>query len=619
MFKSVKDGAGNEVADDNIVRSIEPTHGIRPDLAGIAINPNHADLQIIGPNEKTTVQSQLAATYGGLVANVLGYGYVARKNNGNARDIGATNGNGVDANNCTADSCKGYLTLAFKVPVPVLSTLTPRSSRPTVFSFIFALGDQTDAYTTQSIKDQKGATPTIAGLPTDTFFGQPRLLAGSTKDFYDKNPKNLCQVTTAEVSGTFTTPVLMPATLDVDNTSATLNTCFGSGGLVGGHYGDINSPSYIGSAIRDSQNRIVVAGYVRNNDLGNYGNDFAVWRFKTDGTLDGDFSGDGYYTMNLLNDQNATDVALDSQGRIVVVGEDAVAGGFKFFRLTDTGLVDLALTTADYPFVTDERDPVVDTLGDEIYIAGTYGVVGARNVVLARRNANGTVNTTFDSDGYRSIVLATDDIAYDIDAYTSSQIFVGATSFNAGNPDWTVIQVNENGVSTGINGSGTLTFDPYQKYTGVGTNNDELRAIKVDSSVSGRLVMAGSAHNDFAVARYDLATNTYDATFGTGGVSLESLNGDETGRALDFAADGSIIVAGTGTQLGSTDFAAVKFNTITGAGSTEYGETDIEGTNTLNDVAHAVVVDQITGKITLVGEIKYGTFASQFGLLQYNP
>jgi uncharacterized delta-60 repeat protein len=633
MFRSVLDGGGNPITDGNLIRSIEPTHGIRPDLAGIAINPNHADLQIIGPNEKLAVQNQLAATYGGLVADVLGYGYVARKNNGNARDIGATNGTGGVANSCTADSCKGFLTLAFKVPVPILSATTPRSSRPTVFSFIFALGDQTEAFTTQSIKDQKGVTPTIAGLPTTTFFGTPRLLGGSTIDFRTNLPDNLCQVETARPSGAlFTTSVLMPPTVDLVTTPGTLDTCYGSGGLLEGNFGGVGINN-AKAAILDSQGRMIVVGTRFDVD-----NDFVVYRFKSDGQLDKTFNGPdgGSKSIGFNGSDIVAGVALDSNNKIVVVGTRD-SQDIAVTRLNDDGTLDTTFNTAGVggvaagKMVIDTADTLtasgVDTVTTNIFISGSFSsLANVGDFLVAKVLSSGNVDTTFGNSGsgFANFGFGAGrvDAAKSIDAADTSNIYVAGFTSNAGVQDWAIARLDLGGNATsGLDGDGKMDFDPDildGNHGGVANRvSDSANAIKIDSS--GRLVIAGSSggltDSDLAVARMSTA-GVFDTTFDGDGVFVRGIGGFDFGTSLAFTSTGSIMVGGYTDLNGNNDFVANKFSATSGAFLTQYGPTDFPGTSTGSDRAQSVMVNA-SGKVILVGT--QGNTAALIAIAQYNP
>ena len=82
------------------------------------------------------------------------------------------------------------------------------------------------------------------------------------------------------------------------------------------------------SVALQADGKIVVAGYT---DAGTAGGidpfDFAVARLNADGTLDNTFSGNGKFTHNFGNDDRANAVAVQPDGKIVVVGSwDGGAG-----------------------------------------------------------------------------------------------------------------------------------------------------------------------------------------------------------------------------------------------------------------------------------------------------
>ena len=73
----------------------------------------------------------------------------------------------------------------------------------------------------------------------------------------------------------------------------------------------------------DTKGRIVVAGYTLDGDT-----DFALARFRPNGSLDPDFGGgDGRVTTDLGGTDYGFDVAIGSNGRIVAVGQRARSSG----------------------------------------------------------------------------------------------------------------------------------------------------------------------------------------------------------------------------------------------------------------------------------------------------
>jgi len=56
--------------------------------------------------------------------------------------------------------------------------------------------------------------------------------------------------------------------------------------------------------------------------------DFAVTRYNTDGSLDTSFSGDGRFITNFGGNDQAVNVVIQSNGKIVVAGEKCVSNVF---------------------------------------------------------------------------------------------------------------------------------------------------------------------------------------------------------------------------------------------------------------------------------------------------
>ena len=95
-----------------------------------------------------------------------------------------------------------------------------------------------------------------------------------------------------------------------------LNGNFGTGGKVLTDFaGDFD---YGEAMALQSDDKIVVAGYSWQGSSHEY--DFALARYKTTGKLDKKFGTNGLVTTSFGNDDDASDVAIQSDGRIVVVG-----------------------------------------------------------------------------------------------------------------------------------------------------------------------------------------------------------------------------------------------------------------------------------------------------------
>src|ERR1039457_5642024 len=98
----------------------------------------------------------------------------------------------------------------------------------------------------------------------------------------------------------------------------TLDNTFGSGGIVTTNAGGDNY-SFAQSVAIQSDGKIVAAGYDDNGS----GQDFALTRYNTDGSLDNTFGSGGIVTTNAGGDNSsyAQSVAIQSDGKIVAAGQ----------------------------------------------------------------------------------------------------------------------------------------------------------------------------------------------------------------------------------------------------------------------------------------------------------
>jgi len=135
--------------------------------------------------------------------------------------------------------------------------------------------------------------------------------------------------------------------------------------------------------------------------------DFAVTRYNTEGTLDATFSGDGRLLTNLGGQDYGYDVALQANGKPIVAGTVC-------FAASTVGPCDVAVArynaggTLDITFSTDGKQTSDFGGGDN----GSFGGLAVQSngkivaaggaggdFALVRYNSNGTLDTTFSTDG----------------------------------------------------------------------------------------------------------------------------------------------------------------------------------------------------------------------------
>jgi uncharacterized delta-60 repeat protein len=250
-------------------------------------------------------------------------------------------------------------------------------------------------------------------------------------------------------------------------------------------------------------------------------------------------------------------------------------------------------------------------------------IVAAIGNALARYNADGSLDTSFGTNGSVVSVLGADgnNQIFDVLVQPDGRIVaagkartVGASSLG---DDFAAARLNADGSrDAGFNGGQELQVD------WIGGPD---RATRVLLQSDGRIVLAGFAtttltsttdDTGFAVARLN-ADGTLDSDFGSGGRAAAEIGSIDFGYAAALQSDGKIVVAGrvSYSRGDESDVGVVRFN-ADGKLDTGFGS---NGTRTFDlsanwDEATAITV-QPDGKLVLaVAYSDVGNFA--FGVLR---
>jgi uncharacterized delta-60 repeat protein len=232
--------------------------------------------------------------------------------------------------------------------------------------------------------------------------------------------------------------------------------------------------------------RIVVAGYSIELDADDVpSRDFAVARYDPDGTLDATFSGDGKRTTDFADD-TAYDVAVQPDGKIVVGG--SASGGFALVRYDQDGHLDPAFS-------------------------------GNGRVTVGLTDAQGT--------GARAIIVQP----------TGKIVAAGGAS-----GDFALARFGPDGsLDASFGGDGVVTTD-----FGEGGGSTSRAAASDVVLRSGRLLAAGHANGDFALARYELDGDLDHGFSGDGMLTTDMGYDGVIASSLAISPDGRIVVGGSG-------------------------------------------------------------------------
>jgi len=342
------------------------------------------------------------------------------------------------------------------------------------------------------------------------------------------------------------------------NTDGSLDTTFDTDGKVTTPIASGDDRAY--SVVLQSDGKIVAAGYSYNGS----DNDFAIVRYNTDGSLDTTFDTDGKVTTQIgSGSEIANSVVLQSDGKIVAAGSSDNGSNYDFaiVRYNTDGSLDTTFDTDGK--VTTPIGSRSDTAygvvlqSDGKIVAAGYSFNGSDNdFAIVRYNTNGSLDTTFDTDGKVTTPIGSrSEIAFSVVLQSDGKIVAAGSSDNGSNYDFAIVRYN-------TDGSLDTTFDTDGKVTTpIGSRSDTAYGVVLQSD--GKIVAAGysfnGSDNDFAIVRYN-TNGSLDTTFGTGGkVTTPIGSGNEEANSVVLQSDGKIVVAGSSVNGSNYDFAVVRY------------------------------------------------------------
>jgi uncharacterized delta-60 repeat protein len=436
-------------------------------------------------------------------------------------------------------------------------------------------------------------------------------------------------------------PMAMAAPGDLDPT-------FGVGGLV---HTDISATSDEAKAVALAPDgKIVVAGLTVFGSIA----DFALARYRPDGSLDDTFDGDGIVRTSIGPSYDiAFAVAVQPDSKIVVAGQ-TLDGQVKsvLARYNADGTLDssfgqggVTVTSLDTWFGSSFRAVAIQQDGG-IIVGGFAQTNRGTQGTVARYDRLGVLETTFSgggvallpdvrfvtgiaiqddgrllaSGGFRVARLhqdGTTDSGYGVDGvttplFTSDNIYdstsmgvqpdqkvviggyLNSLTPEGSAPDFALARFNFDGtLDTGYAGDGVAT---------VGFVTDAADGINaIGIQTDGKTVAVGNAQSspfggaDFAVARF-LSSGGLDTGFGNGGTVRTEIAGVETSYGMTVQPDGAIVAAG------SNNFGYPSANSDITLARYQAGTTAADSAPTLHSIGDSTVAEGDDLSLTLRAE-----------------
>jgi|GEM_PF-5102751 len=319
---------------------------------------------------------------------------------------------------------------------------------------------------------------------------------------------------------------------------------FGSDGVLAAHWckdprGFISSAASISGVAVDSADRIVLVGRatVSPPTVSPRVAEMCVVRLLSNGEPDPSFGQDG--TLTLTGAGEATGVAIDHQGRILISGSD----GLTAIRLTDSGALDPTFGEGGIASLhlgqeSEARSIAVDSSG-RVVLAGTTTTAGGSQVAAARFDADGRPDPSFAGIGYETLGPSGPprrNVATGVVLDRLGRLVLSVTEGAEGNETALAGRLLPNGaLDASFGDRGRVLLSPL----GVAVAN----GIAVDQA--GRVLVSGSVGGSFAgqafLARLG-SDGALDASFGSGGVQSVPLEG---GFAIEVDSADRYLVAGS--------------------------------------------------------------------------
>jgi uncharacterized delta-60 repeat protein len=348
------------------------------------------------------------------------------------------------------------------------------------------------------------------------------------------------------------------------NTNGTLDTTFGTAGMVTINFPGINEgeSQVVGLAIQ-SDGKILAAisnAFADANPL------FILARLNPSGSLDTTFGSAGVVETQVgLFGAASIVLALQPDGKILLAGPSAMA------RYTTTGQLDSTFGTGGIAAIAASSPTAITLQPDgKILIAAGGMAPGSLSPTpgpglaspagtVSRYRTNGRVDTTFGISGQAASLASASAIAVQVEGgcVSTCKILVAGTvvstlNINGDNGGFGIVRLASNGSVDSTFGTrgGVITGFP--------ATGPQATAFALLQQTNGDIVAAGSAGQapapnailpaDFALARYS-SRGALDATFGSSGKVTTAFGTNEAAiYGLALQTDGKIVAVGSSLQ-----------------------------------------------------------------------
>ena len=398
------------------------------------------------------------------------------------------------------------------------------------------------------------------------------------------------------------------------------DSTFGEDGKVITSFGHEAVPRNV---ILQPDGKAVVVGYANSTNR-----DWAIVRYNADGNKDTYFGNNGVVLKDFGghyggHDDFLTGISLRLDGKIVLGGSSTSSPSNRpRWTLaqynsdgtldTDFGAGGIIITTIRSGFIIEYINDLILQPDNKILAVGVSHV-GDTDVALARYNPDGSLDTTFSTDGIVTTPIGGSNDRGMVAVLQENGKIVVLGDFDAGGQDKIfLVRYNPDGSLDNSFGSGGKVITQIDGY-------DRGNAIAIQPD--GKIVVSGltniTTSLDTYIARYN-SNGTLDDVFGNNGKVIKSfVSGNDGASSMVLQQDGKIVLGGfEDTGVSGTDFALRQFNND-GTLDSSFGTIGsyVTPIGSGNDVITSIIL-QNDKKILAAGSVSNGSY-NDWGLVRY--
>ncbi|GGF06373.1 T9SS type A sorting domain-containing protein [Flavobacterium limi] len=392
-------------------------------------------------------------------------------------------------------------------------------------------------------------------------------------------------------------------------TDGSLDTSFGTNGRV---FTDLSASSndYMQDGIQLPDNKILVAGYTTLKGLDN-----VVLKYLPNGTLDVSFGTNGISIIEFGSDKSQIrKIATQSDGKIIIAGRSGSLTSYATVaRLNSDGTLDTTFGTNGIVTKISGTESDIQSLhilpDNKIIVVG-YVLNDNSDIQVIKLNADGSFDTNFGINGVAVIDFDSLSQRAFCSVMNGEKILIGGVVSNPTESSL-LLQLNSNGsidTTFGTNGYSSIQFgaNPNDYY-------DRFLTVKV---FQNKIYAVGSRAKDYFNYNINLSRFTIDGLLDTsfsddGKLLIDTNNEKDFVQDLNILNDNSILLAGVSLASNSNKGFLMKLN-ANGSYKTNFGSAGVVTNMNFIEV-QKVIVNQ--NNIIVVGTT---TYPSNVALAKYN-